>query len=135
MVVTDRAVAIALRFFAAIDLLALGAVLMPFGWMGEVHAWLGLGTLPEAPIVEYLARHVSLLYVVHAATNFFLSAHVERYRPVIGFIAALVAMSACILGVINVVSGQPLWWAIAEFIGGAIEGVTILVLLRLSRAT
>jgi hypothetical protein len=133
--VTDRTVAAALVLFGAIDMLALGAVVMPFAWMQAAHAWLGLGTMPDAPIVEYLARHTSLWYAAHAATFLYLATDVPRFRPVIRFLGWLGLAFVAVLGFINAASGLPLWWVIQEPVGGSVEAIALLVLLRLSRPT
>ncbi len=33
--------------------------LMPTSWMAAVHQWIGMGVLPDKPIVDYLARYAS----------------------------------------------------------------------------
>ena len=133
MRITDRGVAVALRLFGAVDLLALGAAAMPFAWMEETHARLGFGVLPHGPVVEYLARHVSLWYAVHAATLLYLSTDVARYRPVIRFLAWLgLAFVAC-LAAVNLTSGLPAWWAAAQLAGGGFGCVVVLVLLSASK--
>jgi hypothetical protein len=54
-----------LRVTGVIMLTALGAVVMPFGWMNSIHQQLGLGALPNVPIVGYLTRSISALYALH----------------------------------------------------------------------
>jgi hypothetical protein len=132
MKVTDRTVALALRFFGAIDMLALVAVAMPYAWMQAIHARLGLGVMPDAPIVEYLARHVSLWYAVHAATFLYLSTDVPRFRPVIRFLGWFGLAFVVVLAWINAGSGLPLWWVVQEPVGGSVEAIVLLVLLRLA---
>ncbi len=135
MKITDRTIALALRLFGAIDMLALAAAAMPFAWMQWINARFGYGDLPDAPVVEYLARHVSLWYAVHAATFLFLSTDVPRYRPVIRFLAWLgLAFCGCLL-LVNLASGLPLRWAIGEPIGGSIESIVLFALLRATEPT
>ena len=50
-------------------LTALFAVVMPTDWMAATHAWLGLGTFPEAPITEYMARSLSMMYGLHGVRH------------------------------------------------------------------
>ena len=44
-----------LRLVGLLSMLAILAVFMPLSWMASVHESLGLGKMPEGPIVEYLA--------------------------------------------------------------------------------
>ncbi|SRR5579875_3093903 len=50
-----------LRIIGAVCLLALFPLWMPRAWIGAGHRSLGLGTFPNSPIAEYLARSVSAL--------------------------------------------------------------------------
>lgn len=132
MKVTDRTVALALCFFGAIDVTSIAAAAMPYTWMQAINAWFGFGTLPDLPIVEYLARHVSLWYAAHAATLLFLATDVPRFHPAIRFIAWLGLAFMFGLVAIDVASGLPLSWTINEFLGGSFEAVVLLILLRLA---
>jgi hypothetical protein len=59
---------ILLRYFLRIPgLFGLDAVFVPLSWMDATHRWLGLGEMPTAPVVEYLARSVSAFYAVLGA--------------------------------------------------------------------
>jgi hypothetical protein len=40
-----------LRFGSAVMVTALGAVVMPFEWISAIHRQIGLGELPNVPIV------------------------------------------------------------------------------------
>jgi hypothetical protein len=51
-----------LRLGGTMTVLAFPAMLLPPDWMAATHRWLGMGELPEAPVVDYLARSVSALY-------------------------------------------------------------------------
>jgi len=46
-----------LQAFGAVTAIAL--VMMPGSWMAAVHEWLGMGVLPDKPVVEYLAPPTS----------------------------------------------------------------------------
>jgi len=130
--ITDRTIAGVLVFFGVVDMFALPAAAMPFAWMQWINTNFGHGDLPDVPVVEYLARHVSLWYAVHAATFLFLATDVPRYRPVIRFLAWLgLAFCTCLL-LVNLASDLPLWWAVGEPIGGSIESVALFALLRMS---
>src|SRR5262245_10681425 len=90
----ERALAWSLRLAAGLLLLAGPFAFMPHDWMSAVHEWLGLGPLPELPIVGYLTRSVSALYAFYGVITLWISRDVRRYGPLIDM-----------LGIGNVVFG------------------------------
>ena len=65
---SDKILVIVLRYLVGIGgLFALVPVFMPFSWMVATHRWLGLGEMPTAPVVEYLARSISAFYAFFGA--------------------------------------------------------------------
>ena len=67
MTTSDKALVLLLRFVGVPALFALVAVFIPVSWMAATHHWLGLGEMPTAPVVEYLARSVSAFYALVGA--------------------------------------------------------------------
>lgn len=126
----QRALALVLRAIGCLDCLALVAVLMPRHWMEVAHAWLGLGTMPREPIVGYLARSASALYALHGATIIFLSYDVERYAPLIRFLAILALVHGTVILGIDVAEGLPVLWRYAEGPAFAASGALVLWLQR-----
>jgi hypothetical protein len=120
-----------LRAIGGVELCAIPFLLFPFAWMGAVHdRVLGLGTLPAAPIVEYMARSLSAVYALHGAVVFRLSFDVVRFRPLIGFLGWLhIALGLTVLG-IDLAAGLPWWWVAGEGPGIAFGGILVLVLVR-----
>jgi hypothetical protein len=125
------ALAVALRILGCVDLVALAAVAMPHGWMARGHAWAGLGELPAAPIVGYLARSISFLYALHGATVLFISFDVDRYRPLITFLAVIALAHGAVMLGIDLAEGMPLWWTAVEGPGFSATGGVVLSLLVL----
>src|SRR4051794_12836969 len=74
-----------LRITAVVLLPAAGAVVMPYAWMNAIHHALGLGTLPDAPLVAYLTRSLSALYAGLGVYCWILSGDVKRYRPLLAW--------------------------------------------------
>ena len=110
----ERTLVWILRYVAIFELLAIPTILLPFSWMHAVHESIGLGQLPDAVIVPYLARSVSILYSFHGFVTLYLSTDVRRYLPVIrAFASAAIAMGVCLL-VIDVALKLPLWWILLE---------------------
>lgn len=124
-----------LRLVGGVELCAIPFLLFPVPWMDAVHdRLLGLGPLPHAPIVEYMARSLSALYAVHGAVVMRLSLDVARFRDLIGFLGVLhVTLGMTVLG-IDLASDLPWWWVAGEGPGIAVGGVLVLVLTRLSGA-
>ncbi len=114
MSVANLRLALFLRVSAAILLLALGAMVMPHGWMDVIHGWLGLGTLAEQPMVAYLARSASAMYASLGALYLYLSYDLRRYLELLRFLARLKLAFGVAMFVLDVVVGMPLLWVAVE---------------------
>jgi len=126
----ERWLVLLLRLGGCVMLLATFAILLPTSWMVAVHAWLGMGELPRAGIVEYLTRSVSALYAVHGGLLLVLSRDVRRYAGVIAYLgAANVALGGVFLA-IDLHAGMPWYWTIGEGPPVSLFGVVILALVR-----
>lgn len=119
---------LALLAFGGLDCLAFAAVWMPHELMNAIHHRCGLGDLPRVPIVGYLARTTSLLYMLHGATILFLLTDVRRYWPLIRFLAFAAVVHGAILAAIDSIEGLPLWWRITEGSCISLTGLTVLFL-------
>ena len=95
-------------------LIAVIPAVMPFSWMIAIHRQLGMGELPEGPIMGYLTRSLSILYAMHGALVFFVSLDVRRYLPVVKCLAVLSIVLGAGLLVLDFVVGMPLFWIICE---------------------
>ncbi len=127
---SERRLALLLRAVGCLDLLALIAVVMPWHWIAVAHKFVGLGAIPEAPIVGYLARSASALYALHGAMVLFVSFDVRRYERLIRFMAvAALVHGAVILG-IDLGAGLPALWRYGEGPAFAATGVAVLWLQR-----
>jgi hypothetical protein len=105
-------------------------MLLPAKWMLHIHAWLGLGDMPNAPITFYLARSTSLLYGVHGVLMFVCGRNVRKYAdlmPVFGWLH--VAIGTVMIG-IDLTAGMPWWWTAFE---GAPIALTGLMIVWLSK--
>src|SRR5437773_5869941 len=105
---SDKVLVILFRYLLGIgSLFALVPVVMPVSWMAATHRWLGLGEMPTAPVVEYLARSLSAFYAVMGALCLVMAADLERYRPLVRFLGVVFAlMSVAVLGV-DLAAGMP----------------------------
>ena len=110
----ERTLAVVLRSMGLIDLCALFVVVLPGEWIAGIHRWLGLGTLPDAPIVGYLARSGSAMYALHGALVVYASYDVARYWPLIRFLALLALVHGAVMLEIDISQGLPLLWQLGE---------------------
>jgi hypothetical protein len=122
------ALVVVLRLFGAIDSFALVAVFLPHSWMSSAHAFLGLGTLPDAPIVGYLTRSTSALYALHGAMILIVSFDVSRYWRLITFLAVAALVHGAIMLGIGFAVGMPWYWTLVEGPGFAATGAIVLVI-------
>ena len=108
-------------------------MVLPRSQMDSIHAWLGLGAMPEAPIVWYLARSTSLLYGVHGALMFVCGRNINEFiglAPVFGWLHVGLGLAMLF---IDLSAGMPWWWTAFEGIPIAITGGVIVWLHRMAK--
>lgn len=130
MASNGREVGLLLRMVGLVELLAAGAMVMPRRWMAAIHAGLGMGVLPEGPIVGYLARLTSLLYALLGAVLLFVSFDVNRYGRLIAFLGMLTILHGVAVVGIGLAEDMPLWWTIGDGLALIGTGIVVLVLQR-----
>jgi hypothetical protein len=130
MTKTDKALVLLLRFVGVGSLLALVAVFVPVSWMAATHRWLGLGEMPTAPVVEYLARSLSAFYALLGALCLVMASDLERYRPLVRFFGVAFALLGIVFTGVDLVAGMPWWWSASEGPGGVVFGALLFVLTR-----
>jgi len=111
---SEMLLALLLRISAVLLLTAVIPTVMTFEWMKDIHRLLGMGELPEGPIVGYLTRSLSAMYALHGALVFFVSLDVRRYLPVVKFLAALALVFGIGMIVLDVKVGMPWFWVLGE---------------------
>ncbi len=110
----ERALKIFLRSVGFVAALAAFGVVMPYAWMNEIHQYLGLGVLPDAPIVGYLARSTSAFYALYGGLLWVLSLDLSRYRPLLSCVGiGTILLGAALTGV-DRVEGLPFFWQVGE---------------------
>jgi hypothetical protein len=131
MTTRDRVLVILLRYVLGIPgLCALFAVFAPWSWLAATHRWLGLGEMPNAPVVEYRARSVSAIYALLGTFCLVMAGDLERYRPLVQFLgAAFVVMGVLFTG-IDLAAGMPWWWTALEGPFGVPVGTLLYFLAR-----
>ncbi len=129
---TELAVAMILRVLGIAALCALPAIFFPYRWMNAIHAFMGLGQLPDTPIVSYLARSLSMFYAMFGAIAVFVSLDVRRYHSLVTLLAVLSLLIGITLFGIDYWSHMPFHWTIAEGPFTILVGIAILWLQRFS---
>ena len=109
------------------------AILLPVEWMASTHRWLGLGELPRAPVVDYLARSIAALYGFHGGLLLLISGDPVRYRSIVSYVAFMNVTFGLIVLVIDLHAGMPMLWSVCEGPPIVMTGI-VMALLNRSRA-
>ena len=124
----QRLLKLVLRLGGAATAFAFAAVFLPAEWMAWTHERLGLGAFPRAPIVDYLARSIALLYGFHGVLMLIVATDPVRYRSVVTYIACMDLTFGVAICAIDVYAGMPWYWTAGETIPIAGMGMAIAVL-------
>ncbi len=119
-----------LRFFGTTSLTALVFVAAPRSWMVSIHAALGMGELPEAPIVFYLARSTSAFYALLGGLLWLASFDPPRHRSLLIYLGSALLLLGLALFAIDWFEGLPLVWRVWEGTVVTALGGSILALSR-----
>lgn len=126
----DRALAWLLRGLGCVDLLAIAVAFLPVHTIAAVNQWMGLESLPDSPLVDYLIRSTSVLYALHGGLMLGLSSDVVRYRPLIRLLGWLAIAHGLAMFFVDRQLGLPPWWPWIE--GPTFAGCGTAVLLLAS---
>ena len=130
---SDRWVRGLLRLLGTSSLLALLFVAAPREWLASIHHELGMGTLPNLPVVGYLARSTSALYALLGGLFWVVSFDVERHRPVIAYLSLSFILFGAILLMVDWLEGMPPFWVLWEGPFVLAFGVALFALNRRNR--
>ena len=115
-----------LRLVGTVAGLAAICAVMPLRWMDAIHRAIGMGALPDQPIVEYLARSTSALYALMGALFWMLSFDLVRYHLLVRRLGmAIIALGILLLGV-DIMAGMPWFWKAIEGPANIVLGAIIL---------
>ena len=130
MGVAEKALVTLMRLIAAMGSLAIVPVFMPHAWMDATHRWLGMGELPETPVIVYLTRSLSALYAFQAGLLWLVSCDVRRYGVLVTYVSAAFAVFGAIVLWIDLKAGTPWFWTLGEGPFLIVMGLAMLVLQR-----
>ncbi len=118
----DRYVVLFLQAVGGISLLAFLAAVMPEHWMVVTAKVIGIDPFPFSPLTFYLARNLSLLYGFIGVLLLLISFDLERYRPLVWYVAVGTIVFGVLQLVVDSMSSLPAWWTLGEsastFFGG-----------------
>ncbi|HEX4952925.1 MAG TPA: hypothetical protein VF017_05960 [Thermoanaerobaculia bacterium] len=118
-----------LRFQAAVMGCAFLFVFVPTAWMQAINNLMGLGPLPEAPIVGYLTRSLSALYGVYGSLHWLSATDPERLKPLIRYMAWAALAWGPGLAAIDLAVGMPATWIAGEALAPPVGGLVTLWLV------
>ena len=119
-----------LRLMGSSSLFALIFVAAPYRWMDSIHSTLGMGQLPDTPVVGYLARSTSAFYALLGGLFWVISFDLERHRRVLIYLGAAITSFGVVLLVVDWVEGMPSFWTLWEGPFVMVFGLAILLLSR-----
>ena len=125
-----RALIILLRAVGVLSCTAIFACVMPTTWIAATHRGLGLGDFAAAPITQYLARSLSAFYAIFGGLAIVVSTDVQRYAPIIRFLAYVTLAFGVLITGIDLVVGMPTSWTLFQGPMTFILGVILLLLAR-----
>ena len=132
----ERFLQLLLRIFGSTMLLAVFFIMIPYPWMNAIHQWLGMGQLPDEPIVGYLARSTSAFYALFGGLLWVLSWDLSRHRLVLCYLGAVSILFGLALFGVDLLEGMPRYWSLFEGPIGVACGILILYLsYRVGRQT
>ena len=111
-----------------LTLLALPAVFMPTAWMDAFHQRLMLAPLPDAPIVQYLARSLSALYALFGSLTLLLAWNLRRFAPLVTWWGIAAISFGLILAWVDRQAPMPAHWTWSEVLYTLITGFLVLLL-------
>lgn len=119
-----------LRLTGTLSLFALIFVAVPYSWMDFIHSWLGMGRLPDKPVVGYLARSTSAFYALLGGLFWVISFDLDRHRLVLIYLGVTVTVFGGTLLVVDWWESMPLFWKVWEGPFVIAFGLAILFLSR-----
>ena len=127
----ERYLKLFLRVLGTSALTAVFFVFVPDAWMDAIHQRLGLGKLPDEPVVSYLARSTSAFYAMLGGLLWTTSFDLRRHRVVLRYLGVVTILFGLALFAIDWQAGLPIWWRLWE---GPIDcGFGIVILWLSSR--
>lgn len=126
----EQTLTVTLRIIGVAALCAIPAIFFPYSWMNVIHQYAGLGVLPDAPIVSYLSRSLSLFYAGHGAIALYAASDVRRHHGLVKLLGWLFLVTGLTILGIDVHAGMPALWTVSESPFAIAVGGLVIVLQR-----
>ena len=110
----EKVLIIVLRLSGLLLVTAFVAVFLPYEMMASIHHQIGLGLFPQLPILDYLARSVSLFYGIHGVIVLYISFNVMKYLQFLKLLCYLGFVFGIALFVIDINAPMPSSWSFSE---------------------
>jgi hypothetical protein len=123
----ERLFRLLLRVVGTAALLAIPFVFVPYAGMNAIHRGLGMGRLPDAPVVGYLARSTSAFYAILGGLLWLVSFDLRRHRPVLVYLGVTTLLFGLACFAVDFLEGMPRWWALGEGSFNTLFGIALLV--------
>ena len=127
---SEQVLKLFLRLIGSAALLALIFVAAPHAWMDAIHVQMGMGQLPDAPVVGYLARSTSAFYALLGGLLWVVSFDLSRHRLVLIYLGVAITLFGGTLLVVDWWEGMPLFWKVWEGPFVIAFGLAVLFLSR-----
>lgn len=126
----EQVLTVVLRIIGFAALCAIPAIFLPYDWMNVIHQYVGLGQLPDAPIVNYLSRSLSLFYAGHGVIALYAASDVRRQHGLVRLLGWLFLITGLTILGIDLHAGMPALWIISESPFAIVIGGLVIVLQR-----
>jgi hypothetical protein len=115
-----------LRLVGLTEVLAFVAVIMPRSWMEFSHSWLGMGPMPQGPLLMFMIRQASYAYGMHGVSLWFLASDPKRFRPLLLLNGFSFLLAGPVFFLIDSTTGMPWWWTAGDSLSCAFFGAALL---------
>ncbi len=123
--IIENTLIIILRLSGIMLVTAFIAVFLPYEMMARIHEQMGLGHLPQVPILDYLAHSVSLFYGIHGVMILYISFNLIRYLPFLKLLCYLSLVFGIAMIWIDINAPMPVSWTFGE--GPFIISLTLVI--------
>jgi hypothetical protein len=118
---------IILRLSGLLLVTAFIAIFLPYDTMNIIHQQMELGILPQTPIVDYLARSLSLFYGIHGIITLYISFNLKRYLSILKLLCIIGTIMGITLFFIDLHAQMPPKWTYAE--GPIVVSINVIILI------
>jgi hypothetical protein len=109
-----KALIVILRLSGLLLITAFIAAFLPYETMAKIHEQIGMGNFPKLPILDYLARSVSLFYGIHGVIVLYISFDIMRYLKFLKLLCYLGFVFGIVLFGVDMHAPMPASWTFSE---------------------